>query len=385
MVDTKLPSPTTLVDSGTSQTFTHTWTSPGKYKFKVRAENSLGLKGSNAPDYYVTLAASTVGACGSNHKSTYVYPDTSYMGNFCNEGNPSPATPAFPAPGATVNWTCSGSPAANCSATRSATMPPNTPIITASTGNTYRVGETQSFTLAATDPNSPSKTIRYGVDYRNNTTLADYLSTATMDLSPDVWIPSSSTYVTSGTSQTFTKSWAAPGTYIFRIRSQNDASLNSTFSAPFTVNIINEPLINGVVNPASCKNYAKTETAFVAPFCSSGTVKATDSSGVVLSPVQDPIFPAAGLSAYWKCFGSGGGTDSALCISTHLAITCGTAIDSPKITAPSSNLCFDGATSVAATSAVTLSANGKTYLWTCGTSPTVACSVPKTIVKVIEQ
>jgi hypothetical protein len=194
------------------------------------------------------------------------------------------------------------------------------------------------------------------------------------------------TYVTSGTSQTFTKALATPGTYIFRARTQNnDYFLNSAISAPFTVNIISEPLINGAINPASCKNYAKTETAFVTPFCSSGTVKATNSSGTPLSPVQDPTFPAVGATAYWKCFASGGGTDSALCTSVHLAITCGTAIDSPKIVAPSTNLCLDGTTPVAATSAVTLSANGKTYQWTCGASPSVACSVAKTIVKVDEE
>ncbi len=68
-------------------------------------------------------AAPVNGACGTASK-TYVYTATSYgTDTFCANGTASPASPAFPAQGQTIPWTCVGTnngTNASCSATRPA-------------------------------------------------------------------------------------------------------------------------------------------------------------------------------------------------------------------------------------------------------------------------
>lgn len=64
------------------------------------------------------------GACGTASK-TYAFGSTSYgTDTFCAPGTPNPSSPAFPAAGATVNWTCTnGGVTSNCSASQSTTPP----------------------------------------------------------------------------------------------------------------------------------------------------------------------------------------------------------------------------------------------------------------------
>jgi len=47
------------------------------------------------------------GACGTN-AATYTVAQTAYTGTFCASGTTAPATPAFPALGASVTWSCQG-------------------------------------------------------------------------------------------------------------------------------------------------------------------------------------------------------------------------------------------------------------------------------------
>ena len=71
------------------------------------------------------------GVCGTA-ATTYISSATTFSGTLCNPGTASPASPAFPAQGASVSWTCLGSSGgvnASCTATRS--IPPPTLSFTA--------------------------------------------------------------------------------------------------------------------------------------------------------------------------------------------------------------------------------------------------------------
>ncbi len=85
---------------------------------------------SNVASVLVTVNGGVVnGSCGTNARG-YGFAETSYSGGFCSTGTASPASPAFPAVGATTNWQClgqfGGSNAA-CSATRGTPPPPDLP------------------------------------------------------------------------------------------------------------------------------------------------------------------------------------------------------------------------------------------------------------------
>ena len=69
------------------------------------------------------------GACGTASGKTYLVADTTFGADtFCAVGASNPATPLFPAQGATTNWTClgvNGGTDAVCSANRNSPIPVN--------------------------------------------------------------------------------------------------------------------------------------------------------------------------------------------------------------------------------------------------------------------
>lgn len=99
---------------------------------------------------------------------------------------------------------------------------PTDPNVTGPSGTLY-VNTTHNFNLVSTDPSGLN--IRYEVIYDNSGTTLYY--------------PSSSQYVTSGTSQTTSKSYSTPGSYLLRARTRNTdgdysswVTYNYTISAP---------------------------------------------------------------------------------------------------------------------------------------------------------
>lgn len=99
--------------------------------------------------------------------------------------------------------------------------PPATPTLTcAASGVT---GQALSFTVQGTDPTND--TIRYGIDWVNSNTVNE-------------WVPATG-YVPSGSSQTVSHTWGAPGTYVVQALAQDVgggqsawASCTVTITAP---------------------------------------------------------------------------------------------------------------------------------------------------------
>ncbi len=87
--------------------------------------------------------------------------------------------------------------------------PPNTPTIIGTTGGSPNTN--YSFDFNATDPDG--NTLRYGVDWDNNSTV-------------DQWVPGAG-YVNSGVTQSGTRNWGSGGTYTFQVLAQDSQGANS--------------------------------------------------------------------------------------------------------------------------------------------------------------
>ncbi len=107
VADEWLPGGLGYVNSGTSQNTSHSWSTTGVKNFQALAQSTFGLNSAWRP-YSITISSAPVnGVCGTANKS-YPSGSISYgLDTYCALGNPS-ATPAFPAPGTSVNWTCLG-------------------------------------------------------------------------------------------------------------------------------------------------------------------------------------------------------------------------------------------------------------------------------------
>lgn len=106
--------------------------------------------------------------------------------------------------------------------------PPTAPTIVGPT--TGEPSTSYSFSLTATDPDND--TIRYGLDWNNDTLV-------------DQWVPSSG-YVNSGTSQSVNKLWPAVGTYTFKALTEDVNSGRSGWTS-HTITIANSCAI-GIIN-----------------------------------------------------------------------------------------------------------------------------------------
>lgn len=196
------------------------------------------------------------GACGTN---AAVYPAVStgtgeYEGTFCELGEVDPDLPAFPKPGDTVDWTCSGvygGADVICSASRSAEV----------INGTCGTANGREFSFSE---------IGWG----------NYTQCATGNVSSTAFpIPGSSV------------NWDCGG-------------LNGGTTANCSASRANE-VINGVCGtnaqsyPAACISQGETVCIYTGTFCSAGTA----------SPAS-PAFPVAGGSTAWTCQGSNEGTNA---------------------------------------------------------------------------
>ncbi len=91
--------------------------------YKLDVAGSIRATGDvcNGTGNCLSALATLTNACGGA-ATTYAYSATAYSGTFCVMGTSTPASPSFPAQGASTTWTCpvtSGSPV-SCTATRSA-------------------------------------------------------------------------------------------------------------------------------------------------------------------------------------------------------------------------------------------------------------------------
>ena len=209
---------------------------------------------STSMSWTVTVTAPTPinGSCGTRD-TTYPSATTAWPGGstLCSSGSASPASLAFPASGATVNWQCSGSnggTTASCSASRLGT-PVN------------------------------------GVCGTRNTV---YPSTTT------TW-PGGSTLCSAGTASPANPSFPLAGSST--VWSCN--GINGGTSASCTATR-QSSAVNGVCGTRNT-NYPVSTTTWPggSTLCSAGTA----------SPVN-PSFPAINSTSNWQCHGSGGGTDA---------------------------------------------------------------------------
>lgn len=125
VADEWLPAGSSYVNSGVSQSTSHSWSSVGAQSFKALSQNSAGVN-SSWTNYSITIDNVPVaGVCGTANK-TYDSTATSYGADtYCSTGSPS-SSPSFPAAGASVTWSCNGvyggSSSPICTASRLNTM-----------------------------------------------------------------------------------------------------------------------------------------------------------------------------------------------------------------------------------------------------------------------
>jgi len=216
-----------------------------KYVCTANVSNSVGSV--SISNNFTTIAPIN-GSCGTANK-TYAYDVNTYgTDTFCSSGTASPASPAFPAQGESVSWTCIGSNGgtnASCTAKRNA--PVNGACGTANKTYAYNV-------------------VSYGTDTFCSSGVANPVSPA---------------FPAQGGSTTWTCEGLNGGT---------SASCIATRSlAP----------VNGACGTAN-KTYAYGATNYgTDTFCSSGTANPTS-----------PAFPAQGGSTTWTCTGKNGGTSA---------------------------------------------------------------------------
>lgn len=244
-----------------------------------------------------------VGVCGSA-ATGYPASAVSYNGAFCVTGLPMPSTPAFPANGATVLWTCEGSgggATATCSATRA--LAPITGACGPAATTYLSTATTFSGALCSNGTASP----------------------------PVVPFPAAGASV----------SWLCLGA-----NNGSDASCTASRGAA---------RVDGVCGNAVA-TYPSTATGWSGTFCSAGNA----------SP-SAPAFPAAGTSVNWSCVGLNGGATAACSAQrdpTPQPGQCGPAASTYAATATafSGALCAVGSPSP---SSVAFPASGQSVTWTC--------------------
>ena len=273
---------------------------------------------------YTVAAAAVTAACGAN-ATTYTdsvtaYPNTT-SASFCSTGTPSPTTPAFPASGSSITWTCVGSgggASASCTATRGAGVSCGT---------------------------------------------ANGVPTATQP---------TTNLCTSGTAS-WTDTTATDGTYNWSCAGASGGTAVQC-SAPKQATT---PGACGSANGTCGSNattYANSVTAYPSltstAFCSTGTADPTT-----------PAFPAENASTNWTCTGTNGGTQATCTASrstsTVLNGACGSENDATVSEKPTVDLC-----SVGTITWVDQTASDNTYNWECKGSgsgaTTASCHAKKT-------
>jgi prepilin-type N-terminal cleavage/methylation domain-containing protein len=141
----------TSCSAGTSSPASPAW--PAKGASTIWACNGIfgGTNASCMADHSLN------GVCGTNAQA-YAYNITAYSGTFCSAGTSSPASPAFPAQGASVSWTCVGvlsGTNATCTASRAA-APVNGVCGTRNKTYSYSATSYGSDTICSAGTSSPA-------------------------------------------------------------------------------------------------------------------------------------------------------------------------------------------------------------------------------------
>ncbi len=295
------------------------------------------------------------GACGAAAAS-YAYSASGYAGAYCNAGNPS-SSPAFPAAGSSVTWTCTGINGGNssgtCTASRGAT--PINGACGSSNGSSFYSAPSSNLC------NSGSQTAVSGSGpWSWSCTGANGGSTASCSASLKV------DGVCGG----------AAGSYAYNASGYNGAycnagNPNSTPAFPASGNSTTWTClgINGGNNSAIC-----TATRAATPV--NGSCGSSNGSNFYSAPSANLCSTAYGNSAVsgsgpwsWTCYGANGGSNASCGANLSINGACGSSNGSNFYSAPSSGLCNAG-------SASSVSGSGP-WSWSCaGTNggSTASCS-----------
>ncbi len=254
-----------LMASGSTSTRSHTWSSPGNYYVRVKAQDSKGSESAWSQSVMVSIIASiephgtisaspnpvtlpygtiigstTITWASSNTPYVQLWLRTRYIPEFYFSGNLSgSASASWIVLGDTYEFNLYAAsapyPASRGQLLASVTVtaeqgnvvnnPPTTPSTPSgpSSGNT---GVQYAYSASSFDPDGDS--IKYGWDW-NGDGIVDEWS----DLMP------------SGSTSTRSHSWSSPGNYYVRVKAQDSKGSESAWSQSMMVSIITPSLVNG--------------------------------------------------------------------------------------------------------------------------------------------
>ncbi len=227
------------------------------------------------------------GACGSAHR-TIIAPETDWAPGdvFCSAGTASPTSPAFPANGTDVTWTCLGLNSGTNASCQADHEPACTFTLTAiADPSTAQINENIAFSGNVTNAANCVGSKTYEWDWENNG--------ASYDLGP-----------ISTTNNSFTNqhSYSALGSKTPRLRV---SWYGTTKTAPLTPSVNINIVENGACG-SRATDYPSGATGWGGgSFCDKGT-----------APSPDPTFPSQGNSVNWTCAGIGASATDASCTAT---------------------------------------------------------------------
>ena len=149
----------------------------------------------------------------------------------------------------TFTLTCSSVWGSDTKSRTVTVITPNTSTAPTITGPaTLATGVNGTYTFTATDPQGDQ--VRYGIDWD-------------MDSVADEWLPAGVTYVNSGTPQSTTHSWVAPGAKTFQALTQDFQGLNSAWTV-YSVTVATPSCGNGAIDPPTCNTCAGGYSMYLA-------------------------------------------------------------------------------------------------------------------------
>ena len=294
------PSPTSGTGSGTSATGNLTV----DHTYQLTCGSDTEIRTITPEDiitYDLTLNKSGTGDGTTSGAGTYNEDDVANIGATPSagsyfvdwEGNPDCGDGSVTMTG---NKTC----VAKFNLTGPGNNPPNPPTISGPTTGNPNTSYNYSFT--STDPQNNKVT--YGVDWDDNGTVDD-------------WLPGSSSYVNSGTSQSASNSWSTIGTKTFQALAKDEPGDSSNWQG-YTVTIsdvpqtCDDPTANNFGDLGSCTYdgglCGTRSTTYPVGTTGYPSGSAYCEPGI---PTSTPSFPPPGGSVSWYCVN--GGLSSGLC------------------------------------------------------------------------
>jgi hypothetical protein len=173
--------------------------------------------------------------------------------------------------------------------TGSAGVTPNAPTIVGP--SSFPVSTTETFYFTGTDP--ASNQIQYQVDWGDGSAVT--------------WLPSSSTYVNSGTTLSATHSWSSANNYTIKALTKNNPAGGSQSSAQTLYAVSANYTASLTVSPTTASPGQSISISWTsnAPSCT-GTNFSTGnaSSGGPISVVFNPVSPATSVTYSINCGGA---------------------------------------------------------------------------------